>query len=221
MKTNDKLHILNGQAMYDHFQKTGFLRNEMIVPFNEAMCHGDTTSNVFSDDFISTRAKVHHVTSAEYKEITMKPLHPLFNQTFEKIELWFDDDMFCQINILTILAWLDQVDYAHIIKLHIVDDQFKQIDSFTLKAQNYHKIYTLVLLDKIMPEHLEIPPLKRGVELYLTYLDPKSDLMTFIQKHKDTPEQQLLTKLLTKFKHYGLGDTQYLEIIRGDSPPLC
>ena len=85
MTTNNKLHILNGQVMYDHFQKTGFLSNEMIVPFNEAMCQGDTVSNVFSDEFISARAKIHHVTLAEYKEITMKPLHPLFNQTFEKI----------------------------------------------------------------------------------------------------------------------------------------
>src|SRR5690625_3955985 len=219
MKTNNKLHILNGQVMYDHFQKTGFRSNEMMVPFNEAMCYGDTASNVFSDEFISARAKVHHVTSAEYKEITIKPLHPFFNQTFEKIELWFDDDMFCQINILTILAWLDQVDYAHIIKLHIVDDQFKQIDSFTLKAQDYHKIYKLVLLDKTMPEHLEIPHLKRGIELYLTYLDQNGDLMTFIRKHKNISEHQLLTKLLTKFQHYGLGDTQYLEIIRWDSPP--
>lgn len=214
MESKNKLHILNGQVMYDHFQKTGFLKDEMMIPFNEAMCHGDTVSEIFSDEFISMRAKIHHITLADYEEITLKPLQSLFNQTFEYIELWFDEDMFCQINILTLLAWLDQIDYSRAIKLHVVDEHFRTVETFTLRAHGYHKIYNRVLLDKIMPRQVQPPPLKKGIERYLSYLDQSSDLMTFIKKHKNKPEEELLIMLLEKFGHYGLGDIQYFEIIR-------
>lgn len=213
MESKNKLHILNGQVMYDHFQKTRFPKDEMMIPFNEAMCYGDTVSEVFSDEFIATRAKVHHVTLAQYEEITMKPLYPLFNQTFEHIVLWFDDDMFCQINILTILAWLDQIAYPYPIELRLVDDHFKATETFTLHAQEHHKMYKEVLLEKLMPKQIQPIPLKKGIELYLSYLDQESDLMMFIQNHKKTPEKELLSMLLEQFNHYGLGDTQYLELI--------
>lgn len=220
MKPKDKLHILNGQVMYEHFQKSRFLKDEVMVPFNEAMCYGETIKEIFSNKFIRTRAKVHHVTVNDYKEVALKPLQPLFDQQFGHIELWFDEDMFCQINILTILGWLDQENYLHTIKLHIVDGDFSLVKTFALKAQGYHKIYKQVLINKIMPKQIQLAPLKRGIEFYLAYLDQNSDLMTFIQAHKNTPEQELLTMLLEKFSHYGLGDIQYLELIRGDSPPL-
>lgn len=208
--------------MYDFFQKSGVLQGQLKVPFNEAMCYGNTTSTIFSDEFISTRAKVHHVTIAEYEEFTLKPLQQhLLNHNFESIELWFDDDMFCQINILTILAWLDQIDYSQMIKLHIVDENFTRRETFTLQVQGYHKNYKQVLLNKIMPKHIQPPVLKKGIELYLSYLDPNSELMTFVKNHRNKPEKELLSMLLENFTHYGLGDTQYLEIIRGVSPPSC
>jgi len=56
--------------------------------------------------------------------------------------------------------------------------------------------------------------LKKGVELYLNYLNPDSDLMLFIQKHRDVRENELLYLLLNEFKDYGLGDLQYSEIIK-------
>lgn len=213
VEIKSKLNILNGRVMYNHYQKTGFLKDEVMVPFNEAMCYGETSKEIFSNEFITTRAKVHHVTLAQYKEITMKPIQPLLNQTFEHIILWFDDDMFCQINILTILAWLDQIAYPYPIELYLVDAQFKATETFTLHAQEYHDIYKQVLLEKLMPKQIQPIPLKKGIELYLSYLDQESDLMMFIQNHKNTPEKELLSMLLEKFNHYGLGDTQYLELI--------
>ena len=49
-----------------------------MIPFNEAMCYGDTCTDIFSHEFIQIRAKVHHVTPKQYTEITLKPLKPLF-----------------------------------------------------------------------------------------------------------------------------------------------
>ncbi|MFZ7946009.1 hypothetical protein [Neobacillus sp. 19] len=208
------LHILNGQAMYNFFKRTNFLEQELMVPFNEAMCYGKTYNDLFSNEFTEIRAKVHHVTPMQYSETILKSLVPLFSKKFTHIALWFDADMFCQINILSLLAWLDQAEHTDAIDLYIVGDQFEPMSHFSLKAKGYYAIYKQVLIDKEMPENIYPDPLKKGVELYLNYLNKDSDLMIYIHEHKDVPEEELMLALLKKFKHYGLGDTQYFEIIK-------
>ncbi|MCM3763779.1 AraC family transcriptional regulator [Neobacillus niacini] len=214
MNQKGTLHLLNGQSMYHYFKTTDFLKGELMIPFNEAMCYGDTCHDLFSDEFTQIRAKVHHVTPEQYTEITLKPLTPLFRKNFTHISMWFDADMFCQINILTILAWLDLTDYKGDIELHIVGDQFERKDSFTLKAEGYYLIYKQVLIQKKLPRSIFPDTLKRGIELYLNYLNKDSDLILYIKKCQDVSEEELVTKLIVEFQHYGLGDTQYLEIIR-------
>ncbi|MFC4799683.1 hypothetical protein ACFPA1_09965 [Neobacillus sp. GCM10023253] len=208
------IHILNGLAMYNFYKKTNFLEQELMVPFNEAMCYGNTSPNLFSKEFIQIRAKVHHVTPKQYTEHTLTPLQPLFCGKFTHISLWFDADMFCQINILTILAWLDKAEHIDAIDLYIVDDQFEPVSQYTLKAKGYYDIYKQVLIDKTMSENINPEPLKKGIGLYLNYLRKDSDLMQYIRKHRDIPEEELMLTLLEKFKDYGLGDTQYFEIIK-------
>ncbi len=208
------LHILNGQSMFNYFKETHFLEQELMVPFNEAMCYGNTCNDLFSPEFTEIRAKVHHVTTGQYTEHSLKPLQPLFNGNFSNIALWFDADMFCQINLLTLLAWLDQAEHKDAIDIHIVGDKFKPVSHFTLKAKGYYAIYKQVLMDKTMPEYIQPPLLKKGIELYLNYLNKDSDIMLYIQKHSDVPAKELVFALLEKFTEYGLGDTQYFEIIK-------
>ena len=208
------LHLLNGQSMYHFFKSTDFLGEELMIPFNEAMCYGDTCSEIFSDRFTQLRARVHHVSPQQYIERVLKPLKPLFHENLLGISLWFDEDMFCQINILTILAWLDQTDYKGRIELHIVGDKFEPKDRFTLKAEGYYTMYKQVLIQKEMPKYVFPEPLKNGIELYLNYLQKDSDLIRFIKKYQDISEEELMTKLMVEFQHYGLGDTQYFEIIK-------
>ncbi|KAA9022275.1 AraC family transcriptional regulator [Niallia endozanthoxylica] len=208
------LHLLNGQSMYNYFKMTQFLEEELMIPFNEAMCYGDTCNDVFSHEFTRMRAKVHHVTPEQYTEITLKPLKPLLYRDFTHLSLWFDLDMFCQINILTILAWLDQTDYKGEIELYIVGDRFEVKDHFTLKAGGYYTIYKQVLIQKKFPTSIFPDFLKIGIELYLNYLNKDSDLIRYIKKYQDVSEEELVTKLIAEFQHYGLGDIQYLEMIK-------
>lgn len=209
-----KLHILNGQEMYRHFTNEHFLEDEMKLPFNEAMCYGNTIEDIFSKEFAEIRSKVHHVTRDEYAEVTLQPLLPLFNNKFEKIELWFDSDMFCQINYLTILAWLDQANYLSTITLHIVDDQFEPIEIYSLQAQGYYELYKQVLIHKTSPETIDLPPLKKGVGQYLNYLKEDSAIMLYIQQNQHLSDDELAAELLKNFKEYGLGDLQYLDMIK-------
>jgi hypothetical protein len=209
-----KLHILNGQEMYRHFTKTQFLESEIKIPFNEAMCYGNTSKDIFSNEFAEIRSKVHHVTTEEYAEVTLQPLQPLFDNEFERIELWFDADMFCQINYLTLLAYLDRKNHQNTIKLHIVDDKYDQIENYTLQTQGYDELYKQVLLHKTNPESINPPPLKKGIERYLNYLKEDSEILQYIKQQQNLSEHELVAELLSHFKEYGLGDLQYLDMIK-------
>ncbi|MDQ0971773.1 hypothetical protein QFZ31_001651 [Neobacillus niacini] len=208
------LHILNGQAMYDFFKRNNFLQGQKMIPFNEAMCSGETTEGLFTPEFIEKRAKVHHVTREKYTDTTLNPLKPLFSKSFTNIELWFDEDMFCQINILTILAWLDKNGHTKPINLNIVGDKFEPMGNYTLMAAGYYEHYVEVLINKTLPESIHLVPLRKGIELYLTYLHEDSNLMLYIKKNQNMTEKELVYSLLENFREYGLGDIQYLEIIR-------
>lgn len=199
--------------MYDHFKQTGFMQDKIIVPFNEAMCYGKASYFIFSDKFILTRSKTLKVTREEYIEITLKPIQPLLNGPFSNITLWFDEDMFCQINLLTILAWLDQTTYHNQVILNIVDDQLQVISEKIIKTEGYKTLYNTVLIDKVMPEDVELASLKEGINLYLNYLHEDSDLMKFINGNLHLSENELVSLLLERFPQYGLGDLQYIELI--------
>ncbi len=135
------LHIINGQIMYNFFQEKGILKDENMASFNEAMCYGKTSSTIFSTEFVETRSKVHNVSLDQYKNITMDELQPLLSQSFDKLVLWFDFDMFCQINILTLLAWLDQVEYHNPVTLVLVDDEFNPVTKQIIHPKGYKEIY--------------------------------------------------------------------------------
>ncbi len=48
----------------------------------------------------------------------------------------------------------------------------------------------------------------------MNYLNEDSDLMLYIQKHQNLLEKELMLALLEKYTDLGLGDTQYIEIIK-------
>ncbi|KSU63158.1 hypothetical protein AS034_02575 [[Bacillus] enclensis] len=214
MASKETLHVLNGTEMHKHFKQTKFLDSDLMIPFNEAMCYGDTCEVVFSDEFNNIRAQVHQVTPTQYADITLKPLQPLFNGEFDRLSLWFDEDMFCQMNLLTILAWLDQSDYRGPIDLNIVGNRFQPVDSYSLKAKGFDSLYKEVMIHQTIPVDVHPPPLNKGIHLYLDYLKKDSDLMVYIQEHPDVPVTELVSDLIRRFKEYGLGDTQYAEIIK-------
>jgi hypothetical protein len=207
------LNIVNGQVMYDEFKETRFLEPERMIPFNEAMCFGDTSSELFSQKFIEIRSKVHHVAIEKYKEITLRPLQPLINGDFTKVALWFENDMFCQINLLTILAWLDLTGHRNNVILHIVNEKVVPLE---LNPEGYYQHYNDILIHKKIPAKIHPAHLQKSSELYVSYLKQDSILIQYIQKYKHLPENELVPALINNFTEYGLGDVQYLEIIKAE-----
>ena len=165
--------------------------------------------------FIKYRCETHHVILEEYKRNTLEPLELLLKGQFDNIALWFDEDMFCQINYLTILAYLEQINFTGEIKLNLVNYNFEVIASHDLNAKGYLQIFKQVMIDKSMPRDITLSALEKGIKLYLEYLKEDNVITEYIKKHKDLTRDMLVRELLKSFPEYGLGDTQYFELIDG------
>jgi len=207
------LNILNGQAMYDYFKEHHFDENNVYVPFNEAMCVGEVVEDIFSREFNKYRCNAHHITMEQYNEVTLKPLEVLFKEQFLDIVLWFDDDMFCQINLLTLLAYLDQINYNRKITFNLMNREFQVVNCFEFGIEGYYKIYKQVMIDRVIPKNVDLSIMDKGIKLYFNYLKEENEITIYIRQHEDLHRDILVRELLKTFLQYGLGDTQYIKLI--------
>lgn len=103
------LHITNGDAFTSYFKKLGI--KGTIITWREMLCEGKTLHSVGSEDFWKERFnflnKNYKVSKQSFINLTLKEYRKLCMQKRqEEIILWFDADLFCQINMLGLLSWL-------------------------------------------------------------------------------------------------------------------
>jgi hypothetical protein len=213
MYENNTLNILNGQAMQDYFKKNKLDKNGIYEPFNEAMCVGQVTTDIFSNEFKKYRCEAHKVTIEQYHDLVIIPLQQLFKNEFSQLVLWFDDDMFCQINLLTLLAYMDQINYRKKVTFNLVDRVFQVVDHFELEVQGYYEIYKQVMIKRCIPGDINLTLMKNGVKFYLEYLKEENEITKYIKEHAEVQREVLVIQLLETFLQYGLGDTQYIQLI--------
>lgn len=211
----DALHILNGQFMYDEFKDEKLMGNSDFAPFNEAMCINESTDSIFSADFIKTRAAGHQQSIDNYIDQVIKPLDLLFNKVHKYIVLWFGEDMFCQINLLTIIAYLEQIGYGGKIFLHSFSEQGEfKVEQRELRLGSYASIYNSVLIQKQKPEHINSASLAKAINDYLDLLNESNQVTQYISEHLELSNDRLLIKLFKQFPDIGYGDSQYLKLIK-------
>ncbi len=103
------LHITNGDSFTERL-KTLPLKGD-IITWREMLCEGKTLSNVGSESFWKTRFeflnKNYKISKSWFVEKTLKEYRSLCNhKQQDRIVLWFEYDLFCQINMLAVLSWL-------------------------------------------------------------------------------------------------------------------
>ncbi|WP_255266663.1 AraC family transcriptional regulator [Bacillus cereus] len=207
------LNILNGQAMYEQFQTHQLMGKSDYIPFNEAMCSHETSEMIFSDEFKRLRASGHQVSLQEYENITILPLKSLLEKRYKCIVLWFGDDMFCQMNLLTVLAYLEQVGYRGKVFFYMVNEMTYEVEEIEISPAGYKEIYRQVLIQHYLPKAQLMPVMFQGIRLYLEYLKKDNEITAYINKYLHKPHDELLKDLFHLFPQYGLGDVQYLKII--------
>ena len=204
------LNITNGDYFNNYFiDRFG----GVAIPFCEAMMDGDTTAEIYSDAFIKLRASALHISEQEYRA-KMLIFDLLSKNTYSKIHLWFGKDTFCQMNLLALLAYLEQKEYQGKLQLTYIDDEtFEILDAdIDVALGSYQKTYEEVLIKKSMLCDLGILD-ANAIDLYFDYLSDSGMLSDLIKKNTDKNENDLISLLLEASKDYGLSDLQAKKLI--------
>ncbi|WP_222984236.1 DUF1835 domain-containing protein [Flagellimonas meishanensis] len=103
------LHITNGDAFTSRLQSLKIKGD--IITWREMLCEGKTLCAVGSESFWKTRFeflnKNYKISKSWFVEKTLKEYRSLCNhKQQDQIVLWFEYDLFCQINMLAVLSWL-------------------------------------------------------------------------------------------------------------------
>lgn len=103
------LHITNGDTTTKYLKKLKF--SGEFITWREMLCEGKTTSDVGSEDFWRNRfdffKTTYKVSKQKFIDYTLKEYRSLCKKKDQKeIVLWFEYDLYSQINMLAIISWL-------------------------------------------------------------------------------------------------------------------
>jgi len=106
---NVSLHITNGDFTTNRLQNLNI--NGEIITWREMLCEGKTLMEVGSESFWKTRFEFlntsYKVSKKKFIDFTVKEYRNLCQQkSQDEITLWFDNDLFSQINMLAVISWL-------------------------------------------------------------------------------------------------------------------
>lgn len=103
------LHITNGDSTTNYLQSLQF-EGEFIT-WREMLCEGKTSIDVGSESFWKTRfdffKSSYKVTKKTFIDLTLKEYRTLCQKKGQQeIVLWFEYDLFCQVNMIAIISWI-------------------------------------------------------------------------------------------------------------------
>lgn len=204
------LNITNGDYFNNYFlQKYG----KPSVAFCEDMMDGNAVSDIYSDDFIKFRSSELNVTIAEYRE-KMHVFDALNENIFQNLCLWFGKDTFCQMNLLTLLAYLEQTEFCGKVSLNYIDDETFEIieKNIDVPLGFYKKVYEDILISGKLPRNLGVLD-RNAINLYFDYKSDNGNLSRLVRENADKDKTALLILLMENSKEYGLSDIQAEKII--------
>ena len=207
---NEILNITNGDYFNEYFISR---YGGIAIPFCEAMMDGETVEDIYSDEFIALRAKSLNVSEDEYRG-KMHVHDSLKRNSYKMIRLWFGRDTFCQVNLLTLLAYLEQIGYREELKLNYVDDETCEVleSDIDVKLGIYGKMYRDVLISKTVPSDVGVLS-ARAMDLFLDYRSADGKLTRLVRANVGKERVELIGLLLEESRDYGLSDLQAERLI--------
>ena len=189
------------------------------APMRETMIAGPSDSEIFSPAFIKVRAHYHNEGDAEDAEKVLGALPDKDKLLSEELTLVFGFEAFCQMHLLTILAYLAQLGRELPVTIKLIDE-FKgnqELRSFAFSAfQNAEHWYRTLLIEKkaFKSDPLLWPEMKKAAALFLTLQEEQNEITDIIDENAALSENALVRLLLTWDKDYGLSDELFLDLIR-------
>ncbi len=101
------LHVLNGTSTLRGFEQTGLEGDTMV--WHEVLSEGPLEENIASGHFWKKRAEWIRATFGDddYNSKVEEPLSQLY-EPYEEINLWFEFDLHCQVNMLGVIEMLSK-----------------------------------------------------------------------------------------------------------------
>lgn len=186
------------------------LTGEEVISFNEAMMDGPAPRPIFSANFCRLRAAVHHVSPEVYHEKSAALLDILAHpNSWDELSLWFGPDAFCQVNLITLLAALEERGYQGRVTLTLMDDATHAIllPGHTLPLGHYGALYDTVVAAH-QPASSGDTVMDHAIALALDYWDSHGRLAELARANCQLPRSELMLLLLNAGRDYGLSDVQ-------------
>jgi hypothetical protein len=142
------LHILNGDSTKSIFKKSNL--KEDILVWREMLCEGESDVNIGTDEFWTKRYEFFEkelgISKLEYYDTTIKEILPIEDlEGYDEVVLWFEYDLFCQINLIALCTYLLQ-SYRKDILYYLVctgkekgKQNLQSLSDYT--SESYQKLY--------------------------------------------------------------------------------
>lgn len=207
-----QLNITNGFYFNEYIKKN---REGVFVPFNEALIDGELLYPLFHQDFLEQRIAVHNVTKEEYLQKMQVFFEPENIKKYDEICLWFGLDAFCQINMLALLAYLEQIEYTGRIFYQAIDDaSFEMLATkaeLTLGA--FISAYQNVMRGKSIATKYGF--MNKGIDGYLYVKNKDNRFYRYIKENMGKrTEKQLVIDILKDSAEFGLSDMYIQKMIK-------
>lgn len=142
------LHILNGDSTHNKFQNTGIDGDTYI--WKEVLSDGPVDPEFGSPDFWKKREKFmtkeFELAENQYRQDGQVPFENMAStiDQYDEVVLWFEYDLFCQINMITLMHWLGNVNHLGTTSLLCVgkiDDSDRLYGLGEIDTKAYPQLY--------------------------------------------------------------------------------
>lgn len=231
----DTIYIFNGDYTFLHFRDHFNGKRKFV--FDEALVLGDISGTFMSKEFIDKRidylTNINHDEDVHVKyENFINSMHELTKvDTYNNIELYFDEDMFCQINLLALLHYLHVNNYKGKITLHYlhINLEEKTIDEHIIKTIMINQselaflsgLYIGVSGNNVKTRYSKtyqekFSTILKGVNLYSDLKNNPEKMKTIVKEtyaKNDNNKKKTIKSLLNENEEYGLPDIYYERIL--------
>ena len=142
-----QVHILNGDSTYHQFLKTSIEGDTLI--WREILCEGPVTTSVASPEYWQQRRRYLQSSfpsgSEKYFDQFRQDVSQFDPSKYEEIVLWFEYDLFCQINLLAVLSWLQEINKiavpVSLVCIGHLEGYSKKVGLGEIDPQQYYSLY--------------------------------------------------------------------------------
>ncbi|AZQ61417.1 hypothetical protein EI427_04010 [Flammeovirga pectinis] len=246
-------HILNGDSSYVLWTQNNF--SAVPIIFREMLVEGDCRGELLSDAFFNSRRHYfsynYAISPEEYDKLSTSELIKITKiENAGEIVLWFEYDLFCQINMMSVLAYLATIEKLKSKVSIIITSANKGLGEYLPTA--YQKLYEerIELNSKDLKYALLFwkKYLSEDINDFIPYIHQHTKPFVFLEKamkahlerfpnnrsginklerrvlkfinESNLTKHQLVGALLRRQSWEGYGDMQYENIIKSIQPLL-